>query len=59
MRPTPAQLKEAIEFIANTISSYTNTLDQVVRHPFAEHAGKHMQTLILATQEEPKVKEKK
>ena len=54
MKPTPAQLQEAVEFIANSISSYTNTLDMVVRKPYAEHAGRHMQTIMLATQEEPK-----
>jgi hypothetical protein len=59
-KPTPKELKESIEFIANTISAYTNNLDMVARKPFADHAGKHMQTLILATQEEPvKEKEKK
>jgi hypothetical protein len=53
-RPTPKELQESIEFIANTISAYTNSLDMVARKPFADHAGRNMQTLILATQEEPK-----
>jgi hypothetical protein len=60
IKPTPKELQESIEFIANSISSYTNSLDAVVRKPYAEHAGRHMQTLIMATQEEPpKEKEKK
>jgi hypothetical protein len=60
-KPTPKELQESIEFIANSISSYTNSLDVVVRKPYAEHAGLHMQRLIIATQEEPpkKAKEKK
>jgi hypothetical protein len=58
-KPTPKELQESIEFIANSISSYTNSLDVVVRKPYAEHAGLHMQRLIIATQEAPKEEQKK
>ena len=59
-KPTPTQLKESFEFIAQTIAAYTNGLDVVARKPFAEHAGLHMQAIVQATQQEPeKAKEKK
>jgi hypothetical protein len=59
-RPTPKELQESIEFIANTISAYTNSLDMVARKPFAEHAGVHVQRIVQSTQLEPeKEKEKK
>lgn len=58
-RPTPKELQESIEFVAQTIASYTNTLDHVARKPFAEHAGVHMQRMVQATQQDPEKKEKK
>jgi hypothetical protein len=58
-RPTPQELRESVEFVANTISAYTNGLDMVARKPFAECAGNHMKTIMLATQQEPEVKKEK
>jgi hypothetical protein len=59
-RPSPAELKESLDFVAQTIAAYANTLDQVVRKPFAEHAGVHVQRIVQSTQQEPvKEKEKK
>jgi hypothetical protein len=59
-RPTPEQLRESLDFVAQTIAAYTNSLDMVARKPFAEHAGVHVQRIVQSTQLEPeKEKEKK
>ena len=51
-RPTPQELKEAMEFIAETLVAYTNKLDQVARKPFSMAVQKHLHTMALATQQE-------
>lgn len=59
-RPSPPELRESLDFVAQTIAAYTNSLDLVARKPFAEHAGVHVQRIVQATQQEPeKEKEKK
>lgn len=52
-RPSPSELKESLDFVAQTIAAYINTLDMVARKPFAEHAGVHTQRIVQATQPEP------
>lgn len=58
-RPSPQELKQSLEFVAQTIAAYTNSLDMVARKPFAEHAGVHVQRLVQATQLDPETKEEK
>ena len=57
-RPSPKDLRESLDFVAQTIAAYTNGLDMVARKPFAEHAGVHVQRIVQATQQEPDSKSK-
>jgi len=52
-------LKEALNFMAEAIASYVNTLDPVARKPVADVASIHMRTIVAATQDEPEKEGKK
>lgn len=43
-------LKQALQFIADSIAEFTNTLPPVARRPFADQAGKHIEMIVKATQ---------
>lgn len=58
-KPTKEQLKEALEFVMETMVCYTNSLDKVVRKPFAASVQQHMQVIVMSCQEEPDKKEVK
>jgi len=58
-QPTKEQLKEALEFVMEAMVSYTNSLDKVVRKPFAAAVQHHMQVIAMSTQQEPDKKETK
>lgn len=56
-RPTKEQLKEALEFAMECLVNYTNSMDKVVRKPFAGAVQQHMQVIAICTQQEPEKNE--
>jgi len=53
------KLKEALTFIADSLAELTNSLPKVARKSFADTAGRHMQTIVVATQAPPDGKQVK